>query len=82
MTFATKAGLVVEDYDIYHKYCHTGYPYDHEMFLELGERKARVLVSALPGVSTHTEIQWLGPLVSWENELKNTITCYTDRIES
>lgn len=71
MTFATKAGIVVRDFDTYHKYCQTGYPYDHEMFLELGSA-GRILASPIPGVSTHTEIMWLGPLISWENELKKT----------
>lgn len=72
MTFATKAGIVTRDFDVYYKYCHTGYPYDHEMFLELGTA-GRTLASAIPGVSTHTEIMWLGPLLSWENELKKTL---------
>lgn len=67
MTFAAKLKTIREDVDIYRDFCHTGYPYDHDMFLALKHRKGRNLVSSIPGLSTHTELQWLSPLVDWSN---------------
>ncbi len=64
MTFMTRLKTLREDLPIYEKYCNTGYPYDHEMFLEL-ESRGRTLITSIPGVSTHAEIAWLSPLIKW-----------------
>ena len=64
MTFATSLGILKEDLQIYNKYCHTGYPYDFQMFLELGQR-GRKLISSIPGYSTHCENGVLTPLYNW-----------------
>jgi len=64
MTFATKLSILREDYLIYKKYCNTGYPYDFQMFLELG--KTRKLISSIPGYSTHCENNMLSPIYDWE----------------
>jgi hypothetical protein len=73
MTFATRAGVVREDYMIYEEYCKTGYPYDDEMFRAL-KRKGRTLVSAIGGFSTHAEEAWLSPHTDWREVIKK----YTD----
>lgn len=65
MTFATRIRTLREDQDIYNLYCRTGYPFDHEMFLALGE-KGRTLMTSIPGASTHTELAWLSPLNEWK----------------
>jgi len=68
MTFATTKKILNEDWDIYLEHCKTGYPYDHEMFISLNKKK-RVLVSSIPGYSTHIENAWLTPLRDWANLL-------------
>ncbi len=67
MTFATTIGRVREDYEIYKEFCHTGYPYDDAMFRTLSQRSKRVLISCIPGGSTHIELLWLSPFpqVQW-----------------
>lgn len=65
MTFATRVATLREDYDIYVEFCKTGYPYDHNMFLQLNS-KGRTLVTCIPGASTHAELAWLSPLVEWK----------------
>jgi hypothetical protein len=73
MTFACKLQTLKEDYDLYHKYCHTGYPHDFEMFLDLCRNRNRVLVSSIPSVSTHCESAVLAPLIDWEMNLKSAV---------
>lgn len=68
MTFATTVGVLKDDLATYEKYCNTGYPYDHDMFLELGSKKRRI-ISSIPGVCTHAEIYNLAPLHNWESSL-------------
>lgn len=65
MTFATRLRTLREDEQIYEMFCRTGYPYDHEMFLALGD-KGRTLITSIPGASTHTEIAWLSPFQEWK----------------
>lgn len=70
MTFATTVGKVKADLKVYEEFCHTGYPYDDAMFRTLQQRAGRVLISCIPGASTHIEMLWLSPHpeVTW-NEL-------------
>jgi hypothetical protein len=70
MTFATKIGILIQDFPIYHNYCHTGYPYDFQMFLELG-KQGRKLISSIPGYSTHCENGVLAPLYNWQGDLES-----------
>lgn len=75
MTFATTVRVLCEDFETYTKHCHTGYPNDHEMFLELGQRAQhpRRLIHSIPGKATHAEKMWLSPLVSWEGVMANSL---------
>jgi hypothetical protein len=64
MTFATKIKTLREDEPILRKHTCTSYPFDNNMFLELGS-KGRVLISPIPSFSTHGEGMWLAPLIDW-----------------
>lgn len=65
MTFASKVKTLKSDEDILRKWTNIGhYPEDYKMFLELRE-KNRILVTSVPGVSTHGETAWLSPLTDW-----------------
>lgn len=66
MTFASKVKVLKEDNDIWFKYTEGTYPRDFEAFIEL-RNKGRSLISSIPGYSTHTEKEWLTPLVNWNN---------------
>jgi hypothetical protein len=41
---------------------------DHAKFIELSQRK-RILISALPGYSTHCQKEFLAPCINWEKYL-------------
>jgi hypothetical protein len=63
MTFATTLNVLKEDYEVFNKfYC------DWEIFRELIDNKKRTLVSCIPGVSTHGEIQWISKFIDWDKE--------------
>jgi hypothetical protein len=65
MTFASKVNTLKSDEDVLRKWTNRGhYPDDYKMFLELRE-KNRILVTSVPGVSTHGETAWLSPLTDW-----------------
>jgi hypothetical protein len=77
MTFAAKVKTLKADEDILRKYTNgihpesgkaTGHPYDFSMFLELNARK-RILISPIPGYSTHGETYFMSPLINWQNEV-------------
>ena len=65
MTFASTVKVLKEDETILRKWTNIGhYPDDYKMFLELRE-KNRILVTSVPGYSTHGETAWLSPLTDW-----------------
>lgn len=65
MTFASTVKILKEDETILRKWTNRGhYPDDYKMFLELRE-KNRILVTSVPGYSTHGETAWLSPLTDW-----------------
>ena len=66
MTFASKVKTLKEDESILRKWTTMGdYPRDFDMFIELRE-KGKVLLTPIPGYSTHGETAWLSPLTDWE----------------
>lgn len=66
MTFASKVKTLKEDESILRKWTNMGeYPRDFDMFIELRE-KGKVLLTPIPGYSTHGETAWLSPLTDWE----------------
>ena len=65
MTFATTVATLRADRDIWDKRTVTRHPYDFDAFLDL-RKKGRLLVSPIPGFSTHCELAWASPGVDWE----------------
>jgi glycosyltransferase involved in cell wall biosynthesis len=66
-TYAAKWRTFKKHWDIHTKYCspeftHDGY--DHTKFIDLWNSGSN-LISAIPGYSTHCEIQFLSPLTDW-----------------
>lgn len=74
MTFATRVQTLREDRDIWWEFTSKGFPNDFGAFQRLQGMgswenriwgKHRILVSSLPGFSTHAETAWLSPLRDW-----------------
>ncbi len=65
MTFASKVKTLKEDKDIWFSHTDGTYPRDFEAFITL-RKKGRSLMTPIPGYSTHTEIEWLSPLINWK----------------
>jgi uncharacterized Fe-S cluster protein YjdI len=66
MTFASRISTLKDDEKILRNWTNMGhYPKDFDMFLELRE-KGKVLLTPMPGYSTHGESAWLSPLRNWE----------------
>lgn len=75
MTFATTVQTLKEDKEIWLEFTSQGFPYDFGAFQRLaglGEwqnrvfGKKRILISSIPGLSTHGETAWLSPFTDWE----------------
>lgn len=94
MTFAAKVQTLIEDRDVWKRFCVGKNPYDVGAFIVLtgqddlneakrfikidagslarlvvenffSERKKRLLISPLPAFATHTETNYLSPLIDW-----------------
>jgi hypothetical protein len=50
--------------NILRKHTQGTYPEDFKMFLELRE-ESELLITSIPGYSTHGETNWLSPLTDW-----------------
>jgi hypothetical protein len=66
MTFAAKVSTLKRVESILRKYTQGTYPEDFKMFLELREL-GEILITPIPGFSTHGETAWLSPTINWEN---------------
>lgn len=66
MTFAAKVKTLREVEPILRKHTTGTYPRDFDMFLELRD-KNHILISSIPGYSTHGETAWLAPLNDWKH---------------
>lgn len=68
-TFAVKYSTLLDDIDIHNKYSTGVEPSaDHYKFLELSQR-GKVLISSIPGWSTHCQADLLSPCIDWEKYL-------------
>jgi hypothetical protein len=64
MTFAAKVSTLKRTEETLRKYTTGTYPNDFHMFLELREQN-ELLITPIPGYSTHGETAWLSPLTNW-----------------
>jgi len=64
MTFASKVSTLKEIEPTLREYTSGTHPNDFQMFLEL-RNKNKLLISSIPGYSTHGETAWLSPLTDW-----------------
>lgn len=68
-TFAVKFSTLMKDFSVHNKYSTGVEPSaDHQKFLELAQR-GRVLVSSIPGYSTHCQNDLLSPCIDWKTYL-------------
>ena len=74
MTFAASVKTIIEDKDIWWIYTEGSLPKDFEAFTKILKvpffsfnNVKRKLISALPGLSTHTETAWISPFVDWNS---------------
>ena len=64
MTFAAKVSTLKRTEPILRKHTSGTHPNDFQMFLELRQNN-ELLVTSIPGYSTHGETAWLSPLTDW-----------------
>jgi len=64
MTFASKVSTLKRTENILRKHTSGTHPNDFYMFLELREQN-ELLITSIPGYSTHGETSWLTPLTDW-----------------
>ena len=64
MTFAAKVSTLKRVEPILRKWTNSKHPSDYEMFLEL-RANSELLITSIPGYSTHGETRWLAPLTDW-----------------
>ena len=69
MTFAAKVKTLKIVEPTLRAYTTGTYPQDFKMFLDL-RKQGHLLVTPLPGYSTHGETAWLTPLTDWEKHIK------------
>ena len=66
MTFAAKVKTLKRVESTLRKWTSDTHPNDFQMFLSLREQ-GELLVTPIPGYSTHGETSWLTPLTDWSN---------------
>jgi hypothetical protein len=66
MTFASKVSTLKRTESILRKWTNGTHPNDFQMFLELRENN-ELLITPIPGYSTHGETAYLSPLTDWSN---------------
>jgi len=80
MTFAAKTATIKEDCDVIKAAIKksetetkrvlekTGF-IDYFVFRKLVSERGRILISPVPGFSTHTEKMWLSPMINWAKQI-------------
>jgi hypothetical protein len=64
-SFIISKKILDEDYDI-----HTSFYGDHDKFLWLGQNRNRLILSAIPSLSTHCTDKFMAPTIDW-NKINN-----------
>jgi hypothetical protein len=72
MTHAAKVQTIKRDFSIINKWVSGKHPDDYRMFLEL-KANGKLLVSSMPGYSTHGETAWLSPFKDWNHILEKSL---------
>jgi len=62
-TFLVRRKTLIEDFEIWYSEIQ-----DHFAFTELIETRKRILLSPLPGLSTHCMAGYLSPVINWEDQ--------------
>lgn len=70
MTFAATVSTLKRVEPILRKWTNTNHPHDFEMFMELREQ-GELLITPIPGYSTHGETQWLAPSIDWGKQINS-----------
>jgi hypothetical protein len=65
MTMAATVKTLRKDKKIFWRWTVKTHPHDFKIFYELHLRKRRILISPVPGFSTHGESRFLTPLTNW-----------------
>jgi hypothetical protein len=66
-SFIVNKQILDEDYDV-----HTSFYSDHDKFIYLGQTKNRIIISPMPGLSTHCESEYMAPIINWKYVNSNT----------
>jgi hypothetical protein len=66
MTFASKVSALKRVEKVLRNFTSNSYPEDFKMFIEL-RKQGELIISPIPGYSTHGETAWLAPLTNWNN---------------
>ena len=66
-SFIVSKQILLEDHDV-----HTTFYSDHDKFIELEKSRNRIIISPIPSLSTHCEVEWLSPVINWKNVNSNT----------
>ncbi|MGA1826538.1 MAG: hypothetical protein ACMUIP_17940 [bacterium] len=69
MTFAAKIKALKEDEPIWDFFTQDKHPLDHQVFITL-RKKGRILITPIPGRSTHAEPRFLSPYIDWLSLVK------------
>ena len=64
MTFAAKVSTLKRTEITLRQWTSESHPNDFQMFLDLRAQK-ELLITPIPGYSTHGETAWLSPLTDW-----------------
>ncbi|MGA1869740.1 MAG: hypothetical protein ACMUJM_14485 [bacterium] len=64
MTFAARIKALREDKEIWDFFTRAHHPLDHQAFISL-RKKGRILITSIPGRSTHAEPKFLSPFIDW-----------------
>ena len=68
MTFAAAVSTLRADEPIFRKWTSGTHPLDYQLFLELRD-KGRLLMTSLPGASTHGDTAWIAPYTDWAKQV-------------
>jgi len=71
-TFATRFKTLLRDLSIHRKFSENrAISADHDKFMYLQKKRKAMLISCIPGWSTHAEPDFASPCIDWEIYLKN-----------